>query len=519
MSPPRELFSQFPALAPLGNAETEENEENAQDENEDDGPFASEALSDSEEDKSLGQVPVSGRRFKETLREEKPPRAQPADGKYHLPNNFTKKEVYDHYRTNMVQAEERAAAGRRRWKALDSPKDCAYIQIDGMDQKKTALQHFSKQPKSVDGAALVGVHLVGAMIFHGKLHTRAFLTYNNIKSDSNLTITVLQKILLEWEGILPPTLYLQLDNTVRENKNNILFAYLAMLLEKKVFTKIKLGFLLVGHTHDFVDQMFSRFSQALRRENAFTMSRLRSVIENSYDPKPVTSILTQTWDFKHFIETEPKLFRTLNDITQNQQYKFKIASALEVRVWCKQFSTDNTWEPPAGVRNILHIDGSRAILASEQVHLKSYAEIKRQTRRVQNIGPLIRRQEGEVVRHVQAIRQDIQTHCYPFFDDEQQEEIGRNISNNRRERLVGDMCWFWPVPPERDEHAVDEPVAVTTTEEFRRRIFGQRRPIYSRPRRPAPGSAAADRAAHIAELTEIQEKSFLAVLADDETSF
>ncbi|KAL3690910.1 hypothetical protein R1sor_004561 [Riccia sorocarpa] len=87
---------------------------------------------------------------------------QPADGKYHLPNNFTKKEVYDHYKTDMVQvpeavqalklhkkqqAEERAAAGRRRWKALDSPKDCAYIQIDGMDQKKTALPHFFKQPE------------------------------------------------------------------------------------------------------------------------------------------------------------------------------------------------------------------------------------------------------------------------------------------------------------------------------------------------------------------------------------
>ncbi|KAL3696984.1 hypothetical protein R1sor_011060 [Riccia sorocarpa] len=577
MSPPRVLFSQFPSLAPLGNDEIEEHGENAQDENEDDGPFASEALSDSEEENNPEQVPVTGRRFKETLREEKPPRVQVvyleslvtklekggvvfrlshnltvcrkafkiifcvgnsrlqrlripdkhpasidtvarqpseeafillewldslflshcerqhADGKYHLPNNFTKKEVYDHYRTDIVQvreclqysafkhywvkfyplvtipttnkfsvcdfcelykskrdkgvtsiekaeavealnlhrkqqAEEHAAAGRRRWKALDSPKDCAYIQIDGMDQKKTALPHFSKQPKSVDGAALVGVHLVGAMIFHGKLRTRAFLTYNNLKSDSNLTITVLQKILLEWEGILPPTLYLQLDNTVRENKNNILFAYLAMLLEKKVFTKIKLRFLLVGHTHNFVDQMFSRFSQALRRENAFTMSRLRSVIESSYDPKPVTTILTQTWDFKHFIETEPKLFRTLNDITQNQQYKFKIASALE-------------------------------------------------------------------------------------------EEIGRNISNNRRERLVGDMCWFWPVPPERDEHAVDEPVAVTTTEEFRRRIFGQRRPIYSGPRRPPPGSAAADRAAHIGELTEIHDKSFLVVLADDETSF
>ncbi|KAL3696215.1 hypothetical protein R1sor_010291 [Riccia sorocarpa] len=208
MSPSCELFSKFQTLIPLRSAEIEEQEQNAHDEDEDMGPFATEALSDSEEDKSLEQVHVPVRRFKETLREQKPPRVQPVDGKYHLPNNFIKKEVFDHYKTDMVQvqesetlkalklhmkqqAQERAAAGRRRWKALDSPKDCAYIQIDGMDQKKTALPHFSKQPKSVDGAALVGVHLVGAMIFHGKLQTRAFLTYNNLKSDSNLTITVL----------------------------------------------------------------------------------------------------------------------------------------------------------------------------------------------------------------------------------------------------------------------------------------------------------------------------------------
>ncbi|KAL3682515.1 hypothetical protein R1sor_000537 [Riccia sorocarpa] len=424
---------------------------------------------------------------------------QPGDGKYHLPNNFTKKEVYDHYKTDMSQmqsvlqyssfkrywlkyyplvtipttnkffvcdfcelyktkrdkavtklekaiealqlhrkqqAEERAAAGRRRWKALDTPKDCAYIQIDGMDQKKTALPHFSKQPKSVDGAALVGVHLVGAM-------------------------------------------------------------------------------------------MFSRFSQALRRENAFTMSRLRSVIQNIYNPKPITSVLLQTWDFKNFIETEPKLFRTLNDITHNQQYKFKLASTLDVRVWCKQFSTDQTWEPPAGVRNYVNADGARLMLASQQLPLKSYAEIKRQTKRAQNIGTLETAQEGDVVRHLQAIRQ--QAHCYPFFEDVekewwnhwffQQEDIGRNIGKSIRERLTGDMCWLWPVPPERDAEEEVELLAVTTAEDLRRRVFGIRRPIYSGPRKPPPGSAAADRAAHIGELTEIHDKSFLAVLAEDEVSF
>ncbi|KAL3700456.1 hypothetical protein R1sor_018478 [Riccia sorocarpa] len=167
--------------------EIEEHEQNVHDEDEDMvRPFATEVLSDFEEDKSHEDVLVLGHRFKETLREQKPQRVQsaeafillewldsfflshcerqPTDGEYHLLDNFTKKEVYDHYRTDMVkvhesevvealklhrkqQAEERAAAGRRRWKALDSPKDCTYIQIDGMDQKKTTLPHFAKQPK------------------------------------------------------------------------------------------------------------------------------------------------------------------------------------------------------------------------------------------------------------------------------------------------------------------------------------------------------------------------------------
>ncbi|KAL3701174.1 hypothetical protein R1sor_019196 [Riccia sorocarpa] len=458
MSPPRNVFTNFPSPRLLQSPPNlGVQEQNTQDEDEELGPFETKVFSDDEGYRSNEVVPVStsARRFKETLRELKPPRfKQHSHAKSHsgeVDTDFVLSKLTpeclsrDHRQFcctktcvwnlgikmlrhepeaiealqlhRKQQAEERAAAGRRRWKALDTPKDCAYIQIDGMDQKKTALPHFSKQLKFVDGAALVGVHLMGAMVFHGKMQTRAFLTYNNIKSDSNLTITVLHKILLEWEGPLPPTLYLQLYNTVRENKNNILFAYLAMLLDRNIFTKIKLGFLLVGHTHDFVDQMFSRFSQALRRENAFTMSRLRSVIQNNYDPKPITSVILQTWDFKNFIETEPKLFRTLNDITHNQQYKFKLASTLDVRLWCKQFSTDQTWEPPADVKNFVNADGARMMLASQQLPLKSYAEIKRQTKRAQNIGTLETAQEGDAVRHVHAIRQDIQAHCYPFFDD------------------------------------------------------------------------------------------------------
>ncbi|KAL3682683.1 hypothetical protein R1sor_000705 [Riccia sorocarpa] len=427
MSPPRNVFTNFPPPRLLQSPPNlGVQDQNTQDEDEDLGPFETDVLSNDEGYKSNEDVPVSAsaRRFKETLREPKPPRVkqhshaksrsgevdigfvlskltpeclsrdhrqfcctktcvwnlgiktlyhelrqpsaqafillewldsfflshcerQPGDGKYHLPNNFTKKEVYDHYKTDMSQlililfgisfpaeaievlqlhmkqhAEERAAAGHRRWKALDTRKDCAYIQIDGMDQKKTALPHFSKQPKSVDGAALVGVHLVGAMVFHGKMQTRAFLTYNNIKPDMGTSS------------------------------------------------------------------------------------------------------------------------------------------------WCKNF---------------VNADGARLMLASQQLPLKSYAEIKRQTKSAQNIGTLETAQEGDAVRHVHAIRQDIQAHCYPFFDDVekdwwnhwffQQEDIGRKIGRSIRERLTGDMCWLWSVPPERDAEEEVELLAVTTAEDLRRRVL------------------------------------------------
>ena len=54
-------------------------------------------------------------------------------------------------------------------------------------------------------------------------------------------------------------LLLQLDNWAGENKNRYLFAYLSLLVAKGVFKIVHLGFLMVGHTYEDIDEMFSRF--------------------------------------------------------------------------------------------------------------------------------------------------------------------------------------------------------------------------------------------------------------------
>ncbi len=55
----------------------------------------------------------------------------------------------------------------------------------------------------------------------------------------------------------PRTFYLQVDNCWRENKNITMFSFLGTLILRDWFDKVYLFSLLLGHTHEDIDQMFS----------------------------------------------------------------------------------------------------------------------------------------------------------------------------------------------------------------------------------------------------------------------
>ena len=71
--------------------------------------------------------------------------------------------------------------------------------------------------------------------------------------------------------MFPKMLYLELDDCGRENKNRYVLAFLALLVEEKVFEEIEIGFLMKGHTHEDIDQLFSCVSRHLHKENTFTL--------------------------------------------------------------------------------------------------------------------------------------------------------------------------------------------------------------------------------------------------------
>ncbi|XP_066926716.1 uncharacterized protein [Clytia hemisphaerica] len=129
--------------------------------------------------------------------------------------------------------------------------------IDGMDQQKLLLPRLNNLSKAFSDAFKLKTHLTGALD-HGQ---KPFCKLDLFQwpHDSNLTLNILV-LILSRRTSLPDTLYLQMDNCYRECKNQYVVSFLALLVHLEVFKKIKLNFMMKGHTHDDIDQFFSRIS-------------------------------------------------------------------------------------------------------------------------------------------------------------------------------------------------------------------------------------------------------------------
>ena len=158
----------------------------------------------------------------------------------------------------------------------------------------SCLPHFSRIPKDITDDCLVQMQLVGCLSYHRVVKPWFSFTYPNVHNDPNLTITIIHRVLQSWTSPLPEVLYVQVDNTARENKNSSVFGYLCMLVHQGLFKKIKVNSFLVGHN----DQMFSTFSKKSSRYDAFTLPIMSNLIQEAYAPKPEVVHLKDM----HFVE-------------------------------------------------------------------------------------------------------------------------------------------------------------------------------------------------------------------------
>ena len=102
--------------------------------------------------------------------------------------------------------------------------------------------------------------------------------------------------------LLPKKLFLQLDNSAKDNKNRYVMAFCSLLTAKRVFKEITIGFLIVGHTHEDIDAHFSYLSKLLKMKNTYVLANLIKAFMDSqktiaFNPELVQEVA----DFKKFL--------------------------------------------------------------------------------------------------------------------------------------------------------------------------------------------------------------------------
>jgi hypothetical protein len=120
------------------------------------------------------------------------------------------------------------------------------------------------------------------------------------------TLTTLSPRLRDCFGVLrnhlQVKLYLQLDNSAKDNKNQFLMGFLSMLTYRRVFKEIQAGFLLVGHTHEDIDAYFSHLSKTLKSQNTYIVADLMLAFMKSQELSFMPEFVQEVADFKTFVE-------------------------------------------------------------------------------------------------------------------------------------------------------------------------------------------------------------------------
>ena len=80
----------------------------------------------------------------------------------------------------------------------------------------------------------------------------------------------------------PARLHITFDNAQGECKNQWMMRFLGLLVHHGMFEAITISMLLVGHTHDIVDQMFSVWARALKLNDAVTYEAMRDLFRERY---------------------------------------------------------------------------------------------------------------------------------------------------------------------------------------------------------------------------------------------
>jgi hypothetical protein len=232
-------------------------------------------------------------------------------------------EEYEHYQ--YVKG-ERGTYYIRKKKSIDYPEESMSIIIDGADWQRFGVPHFAERTHGSEKIKRIPYYVMGC-INHGR-GAKCFIVPGYFTQGTNVVVQIIISTLnaqLAKEGFLPKYLYLQLDNTVKQNKNKFLMGFLGLLIINGVFENIYVSFLPVGHTHEDIDQLFSRLAVALASRDCHSLLELcdviRSAFHDSANRRCEAELMTSVSNFSDWVDVYLNKFE---GITRSMQMSIKL---------------------------------------------------------------------------------------------------------------------------------------------------------------------------------------------------
>ena len=237
--------------------------------------------------------------------------------------------------------------------SVDSPSEFLCIIHNKIDHTKSAISRMQRSTKATSGLGQIPISVIG-MLTHGH-GDRAYAHYSTAfwPRDSNFTISSIYHVLRALErpsvkdskelfiappqnssfkallhrksrcsasippgsanGVPPPfpgrpavpwpkKLFLQLDNSAKDNKNQYVMAFCSLLTARRIFKEVTVWFLIVGHTHKDIDAHFSYLSKLLKMKNTYVLTDLMKAFMDSQKTTTfIPKLVQEVADFKKFL--------------------------------------------------------------------------------------------------------------------------------------------------------------------------------------------------------------------------
>ena len=187
-------------------------------------------------------------------------------------NHALRSEAFAERRAHHLEqkAERLAYYKKRELGRKPEESECCSLILDKWDSAKTTVPYFARHPGAWWSTLrkIVLKQSVTGVIVHGVPNNHFLFTANaSIKGDANLNIECIRRTLAEVyaSSPMPKTLYVQSDNA-SDNKCWTMLAFFAMMVHHSYVSEVFFSFLLVGHTHEDIDQFFSSLSKFLKRD-------------------------------------------------------------------------------------------------------------------------------------------------------------------------------------------------------------------------------------------------------------